>query len=239
MSLRCSLGLHDLSKDCEKCSKCGAASSTGHQWDRNCEKCSKCGKTRYSAHEWTGCKCSKCGTARDEGHEWMGSSCRKCGTTRAAFDAREAAKAGDVAKLAGLLSNDPNLVRSKDHSGWTPLHRAAYEGQRAAAELLLGHGADVNAKATDRYTPLHAAALSYKKESKREVLEMLLANKADPNAKTEDDLTPLHIVAFGGEKDATELLLPKTQRNKDDMALNMAIVNTLEPGFDPTRRMRL
>lgn len=167
----------------------------------------------------------------------MGSSCSTCGTARAAFDAREVAKAGDVPKLAGLLRTDCNLVRSKNHEGWTLLHTAVYEGQQAVAELLLANGADINAKATDGYTPLHSAALSYKKESKRQLLEMLLANKANPNAETEDRLTPLHLVAFGNEKDATALLLPRTKRNKNDLALNMAIVHTLEPGFDPTRRI--
>ena len=41
------------------------------------------------------------------------------------------------------------------------------------------NGADVNAKAKDDYTPLHAAA----KEGHKAVAELLLANKADVNAK--------------------------------------------------------
>jgi len=238
MSLKCNLGLHDWSKDCEKCSKCGNARDKGHDWSENCEKCSKCYKTRYTGHKWTGCKCSQCGATRGESHKWVDGICSMCGTPQDSFDAQEAAKTGNAQQLAELLRRNPNLVFSRDHKGWTPLHTAAYEGQRAVAEMLLAHGADVNAKAADGYTPLHSTALSYKQEGQQELAELLLAHSANPNAETEDGHTPLQIAAFGGKRAATAVLLPRTKRNKDDLALNMAIVHTLEPGSDPTKRIR-
>jgi hypothetical protein len=82
---------HNWSQDCEKCSKCGTASThnwdgckckrcgktrdKGHDWPQGCEKCSKCGTA--STHNWDGCKCKRCGKTRDKGHDWS-QGCEKC-----------------------------------------------------------------------------------------------------------------------------------------------------------------
>jgi ankyrin repeat protein len=66
----------------------------------------------------------------------------------------DAAGAGDVGKIKALLKKNPELVFSKDSIGWTPLHYAAYSGQKGAAELLLTSNADVNAKDKNGHTPL-------------------------------------------------------------------------------------
>jgi len=58
----------------------------------------------------------------------------------------DAAKNGDLAKVQALLKQNPGLVFSKDHNGWTPLHHAAEGGHKNVAELLLAKEADVNAK---------------------------------------------------------------------------------------------
>jgi ankyrin repeat protein len=52
---------------------------------------------------------------------------------------------------------------------WTPLHRAAVAGHTEAAEVLIGKGADVNAKDKQGRTPLSLA------EARRhtEIAEML------------------------------------------------------------------
>jgi len=41
--------------------------------------------------------------------------------------------------------------------GWTPLHKAADNGQKEIAELLIAAGADVNAKMSKGWTPLDIA----------------------------------------------------------------------------------
>jgi ankyrin repeat protein len=67
------------------------------------------------------------------------------------------------------VPNRPEPTRIKNTIGETPLHLAAETGQKGVAELLLMHGADVNAKNTDGLTPLHLAARGgYKK-----VIELL------------------------------------------------------------------
>src|ERR1035437_7312102 len=57
----------------------------------------------------------------------------------------DAAKAGDLEKVAVLLKNNPDLVFSKDTNGATPLHLAALFGHKYVVELLLAFKAEVNA----------------------------------------------------------------------------------------------
>lgn len=71
-------------------------------------------------------------------------------------------------------------------------------------ELLLRHGADVNARTRYGVTPLHWAALS----GQADVAEVLIENGADVNARMNDLLlTPLHYTAKYGSADIAELLL--------------------------------
>ena len=75
--------------------------------------------------------------------------------------------------------------------GDTALHKAAQRGGSATAELLLKHGADVNAKNRDGLTPLHDAA--WKKAFS--TAELLLRHGADVHAKDANGWTPLHWAA--------------------------------------------
>jgi hypothetical protein len=70
----------------------------------------------------------------------------------------DAVEAGDLAKIKALLKENPKLVLSKDANGWTPLHRAAWNGHMDVAKLLLANKADSNAKDNCGETPLHLAA---------------------------------------------------------------------------------
>jgi ankyrin repeat protein len=57
-----------------------------------------------------------------------------------------AASTGDTQHVAALLDAAPHLINQKDKDGATALHYAAFNGHRAAAELLIGRGADVNSR---------------------------------------------------------------------------------------------
>jgi ankyrin repeat protein len=46
-------------------------------------------------------------------------------------------------------------VNGKASNGVTPLHLAAFNGNKDVAELLLANHADVNAKDNHGWTPLH------------------------------------------------------------------------------------
>ena len=70
---------------------------------------------------------------------------------------------GDLARLRALLAEDGGLaqaVTAGDHvlgGGLSPLHLAAQGGHIEVIEALLQEGADVNARDTKGYTPLHFA----------------------------------------------------------------------------------
>ncbi|WP_410543451.1 ankyrin repeat domain-containing protein [Wolbachia endosymbiont of Cylisticus convexus] len=76
------------------------------------------------------------------------------------------------------------------------MHFAALEGDLEVAEVLLKHGADVNVKSEQGYTPLHAAAW----EGDLEVVKLLLKHEADVNARNLGlgENTPLHFAAWKG-----------------------------------------
>ena len=58
------------------------------------------------------------------------------------------------ALIAGLVVCVVCWDCTKNDDGWTPLHKAAWEGHTEVAELLIAEGADVNAKRWDGATPL-------------------------------------------------------------------------------------
>jgi hypothetical protein len=70
----------------------------------------------------------------------------------------------------------------------TPLHVAAYHGNKEEAELLVAKGADVNVKDKDDVTPLHVAT----NHGHKELAELLISEGADVNAKDKNGRTPLY-----------------------------------------------
>jgi len=80
------------------------------------------------------------------------------------------------------------------------IHEAAYDGNIEAVKQHLAAGADVNAKATRGFTPLHYAVM--KKDilhDHKEIVELLIDNDADVNAKDGSERTPLHLSAIKGQ----------------------------------------
>ncbi len=85
-----------------------------------------------------------------------------------------------VAKMAQINTpaNNPTKV--------TPLHSAAAGKHLEIAELLIKHGADINARQQNDITPLHSAAFN----GHAAMVKLLVDNKADVHAKTSDGKTP-------------------------------------------------
>ena len=106
------------------------------------------------------------------------------------------------ALIAGLVVCVVCWDCTKNDDGWTPLHKAAYEGYREIVELLIAKGADVNAKNKRGMTPLHLAA----EYGRNQVVELLIAKGADVNAEDEDGETPLNRAIKVKQTDLADLL---------------------------------
>lgn len=73
----------------------------------------------------------------------------------------DAVQRGDLKRVKALLTDNPDLVFSKDKYGATPLH---YTASKDVAEVLLNNKAEVNARNYDGVTPLHVAVTKGNKE---------------------------------------------------------------------------
>ncbi|MGD8454557.1 MAG: DUF2817 domain-containing protein [Phycisphaerae bacterium] len=118
-------------------------------------------------------------------------------------DLHAAARAGDLNRVAALLSATPDLVSSRTAFDETPLHYAVLGRQGGIVELLLAWGADVNAADWNGLTPLHIAAQS----GDGKLIDALLLAGADVNAIDHNGDTPQHIAARRCRLEAAQRLV--------------------------------
>lgn len=64
---------------------------------------------------------------------------------------------GIIDHVVLILDKEPSLVNCRDSDGYTPLHRACYNGRTNVVRVLLQRGADVAARTEDGWQPLHCA----------------------------------------------------------------------------------
>jgi ankyrin repeat protein len=122
------------------------------------------------------------------------------------LDVFESAATGNTARLAVILDADPQAVNNYSTDGWTPLHLAAAFGTPKTVQLLLQHGAKIDAvsKNPQANQPLHAAlALSRNAET----VQLLLAAGADPDALQAGGFSPIFSAATANRRDLAQLLL--------------------------------
>ena len=117
----------------------------------------------------------------------------------------EAAAVGALPRLEQVLADDPAAVNTWSADGFQPLGLAAFFGQPAAVELLLGRGGEINTRARHRFgvTALHAALAG----PTPEIAHTLIVAGADVNAAQNSGETALHETAFNGALELTRLLL--------------------------------
>lgn len=76
----------------------------------------------------------------------------------------EAAKIGALEDVRAIVQGHPELINNKDELGATALHHAAWGGHRLVAQLLIQHGAEINA-ADDQFGATPAGwAIEYLRE---------------------------------------------------------------------------
>ena len=70
----------------------------------------------------------------------------------------ELCMSGDAKRVEEAIINGANVNARKDKYGWTVLMWASWLGLSEIVEVLLEHGANVNAKGSRGYTALMSAA---------------------------------------------------------------------------------
>lgn len=110
---------------------------------------------------------------------------------------------GERAAVEALLEKGANINAAERATGRRPLHKAVLQDHFVIAELLVSHGADLNAPDALGQTPLHIAAMT----GSREITKMLLTNGADVNATAGVGVTPLRLADGKGNSNIVELLV--------------------------------
>lgn len=121
-----------------------------------------------------------------------------------AAELHDAVKGDDLQRVRTLISGGAN-VNELDLFG-TPLHMAVARGSVKIADVLIGAGADLEAKAGDNQYeghPLHTAAAA----NQVTVADLLVEHGAKVDARDSQGRTPLLVAAAYGHVRIAELLL--------------------------------
>ncbi len=156
-------------------------------------------------------------------------------TTVAAEDASErfyqAIRNDELSTLRGLVK--ASTVNSKDQRESTPLMYAAAYGSVDAMKLLIGAGADVNAKNSFAATALMWCANDMAK------VRLLVDNGANVNARSKQGRTPLMIASAGdGNSEVVKLLIDKgADISVKDNSNSTALLEAIDANDNATIRL--
>lgn len=120
-----------------------------------------------------------------------------------AGDILRAAERGELDSVKILLESDPQLLNITDQGGYTPLHKAAYNGHPEMVDYLISKGADLNVQSNSGSTPLHGAAFYGHPDAVR----VLIEKGAEVDIKNLGGFTPFLSACAGGRVESASLLL--------------------------------
>lgn len=161
---------------------------------------------------------------------------------------QKAAWKGDLSFVKSLVKHGTPVDQACNFNHWTALHATAHAGHVEIAEFLINHGANVNVKDKDGYTPLHNTADSFVKGSPRKRTEaernriaaLLLKHGARINATTNHGETPLHGAAPTNNVGLVQLLLENGADANIQQAQGMTPLHfALSAGRDRVQVVRL
>ncbi|XP_073515846.1 ankyrin repeat domain-containing protein 27 isoform X2 [Phyllobates terribilis] len=127
---------------------------------------------------------------------------------------------GPVQKKLSRIPSSGLGVNVSSRDGFTPLHIAALHGHAVLVNLLLKHGAHVDAKNGNRALPLHLAC----HKGHLEVVKLLMEISAGKNKKDANGNTPLIYACMAGHLEmATRLLEHGASVNLGNVKGNTAL----------------
>ena len=120
----------------------------------------------------------------------------------------EAVALDDTPAVARHVLDAPDAIRRHSVDGWTPLHLAAFFGQRDALLALIGLGAPIDSISENpmQNTPMHAAIAGPAGE---QMAPLLIGFGADVHHVGGSGITALHLAATRGFNGLTRLLMAR------------------------------
>ena len=115
----------------------------------------------------------------------------------------ELIRTNNLQDLQNALTTNPSLANLPDERGFTPLVLATYLGQKEVAEVLLDHGAELDAQ-----DPMmgNTALMGVCFKGSLELAQLLIARGADKSLKNKNGETALDFARKGGFEEIVEVL---------------------------------
>ena len=109
----------------------------------------------------------------------------------------------DIIRIMAPLIDNPN---APGENGWTPIYRAAYNGNTEVVKILAPLTDNPNAPNNYGRTPIYSAACY----GFTEIVNILAPLTENPNAPDEDGNTPIFRAAQNGHTEIVKILAPLT-----------------------------
>ena len=131
------------------------------------------------------------------------------------FPSNSRGKSSAAVEATIILKMSVALEDAKRNSGWTALHRAAFDGDNNMVELLRTRGASPHVRDFDGRTPLHLAAIGDHGVVLRYICGHFISHViVDVNARDHEGRTPLFLADAWGSHEASQTLAHELRADK-------------------------